>query len=369
MSLGKLIKSVLEKKGLLIKDLCRMANIKQAYASRLIKDDLNPSPDILKAISQALDIKYEVLLVAAGILESNSLRHIIVPDTLKSFLAEAINLNPANDKNLKLIFDYMNEKQQFLEDKMDFDTLMSTILNLKDDLILPVDYSEIDYSDQRKIEINDNNLDYLRIKNALYISSKDDNRPIELPVIYDFDNNNTPIDSGLKYQIDPMSVAAFRHNNKYWFSPQTNLRHLYLVITDIKPTDFSIVLFKHGPLISFGQYRSKTLGKSSIVTIDICDFFNDINELNYCPTLYNEEIKRNYVEFCKGNDQELKDNIQSLKEQLQGIDNKNINLILESLYKDFEKKCSYIQFDNSNPPNDLKILGTIVTAVSNFTFK
>lgn len=77
MDLGEYIKVLRKEKKLSQRELSKKSGISNAEISRIeTKERLKPSPDVLRALSSALDIKYEILMDKAGY-TNNLLSYII----------------------------------------------------------------------------------------------------------------------------------------------------------------------------------------------------------------------------------------------------------------------------------------------------
>ncbi|WKV08160.1 helix-turn-helix transcriptional regulator [Thermoanaerobacterium sp. CMT5567-10] len=71
MSIGEYIKKIREDRKLSINQLALYSNVSAAHISRIERGLREPSPEILKKISEVLDVPYEELMKIAGYLNDN----------------------------------------------------------------------------------------------------------------------------------------------------------------------------------------------------------------------------------------------------------------------------------------------------------
>jgi transcriptional regulator with XRE-family HTH domain len=72
LNIGEYIKKIREEKELSINQLALYSNVSAAHISRIERGLREPSPEILKKISEALKVPYEELMKIAGYLESDT---------------------------------------------------------------------------------------------------------------------------------------------------------------------------------------------------------------------------------------------------------------------------------------------------------
>jgi len=72
LNIGKYIKKIREEKELSINQLALYSNVSAAHISRIERGLREPSPEILKKISEVLKVPYEELMKVAGYLEPDT---------------------------------------------------------------------------------------------------------------------------------------------------------------------------------------------------------------------------------------------------------------------------------------------------------
>ena len=73
INIGEYIKEIREEKDLSINQLALYSNVSAAHISRIERGLRAPSPDILKKISSALKVSYELLMTLAGYIEGKNI--------------------------------------------------------------------------------------------------------------------------------------------------------------------------------------------------------------------------------------------------------------------------------------------------------
>jgi len=90
VNIGEYIKKIREEKGLSINQLALYSDVSAAHISRIERGLREPSPEILKKLSQALKVPYEELMAAAGYLDEIEQNNIVAEQKI----AEAISDDP-----------------------------------------------------------------------------------------------------------------------------------------------------------------------------------------------------------------------------------------------------------------------------------
>ena len=88
MNIGEYIKKIREEKGLSINQLALYSDVSAAHISRIERGLREPSPEILKKLSQALKVPYEELMAAAGYLDEIEQNNIVAEQKIAEAIAD-----------------------------------------------------------------------------------------------------------------------------------------------------------------------------------------------------------------------------------------------------------------------------------------
>jgi len=88
VNIGEYIKKIREEKGLSINQLALYSDVSAAHISRIERGLREPSPEILKKLSQALKVPYEELMAAAGYLDEIEQNNIVAEQKIAEAIAD-----------------------------------------------------------------------------------------------------------------------------------------------------------------------------------------------------------------------------------------------------------------------------------------
>ncbi|MCF6095422.1 helix-turn-helix domain-containing protein [Thermovorax subterraneus] len=98
LKIGEYIRKIREKKELSINQLALYSKVSAAHISRIERGLREPSPEILKKISEALRVSYEELMRIAGYLETDE--WIDINPNTKPNINDKLELTPKDEKDI-----------------------------------------------------------------------------------------------------------------------------------------------------------------------------------------------------------------------------------------------------------------------------
>ena len=99
---SEFLKHELSKKTIRANELAKLIDKVPSYVTKLQKEDIIPNYKDLKIIAKAFGINYEFLLFQIGIIDTNTLTHINAFGSLRSYLAEIMNLTDMTNEKFEI---------------------------------------------------------------------------------------------------------------------------------------------------------------------------------------------------------------------------------------------------------------------------
>lgn len=265
---SEFLKHELSKKTIRAKDLAKLIDKVPSYITKLQKEDIVPNYKDLRVISKAFGVNYEFLLFQIGIIDTNTLTHINAFGSLKSYLAEIMNLTDMTEDKWKIFNEFVSINIDKLNDELSDELMSETLDFLGDDFQFPNynnPYSDDPYKGFKKIP----NVTFSKLK-----QSKSDVESKMLPVYHEFQENqkSEPI-SKFPITVSMLtSKASDITNDFFWYSPMLTVSKDLYLIEKITPTEGDKVLYKDKSHIYTGVYSSTS---ESIVISNIYDTKKD----------------------------------------------------------------------------------------------
>lgn len=266
---SEFLKHELSKKTIRANELAKLIDKVPSYITKLQKEDIIPNYKDLRIISKAFGVNYEFLLFQIGIIDTKTLTHINAFGSLKSYLAEIMNLTDMTKDKLDIFNDFINQNIDKLNDELSDELMIETLDFLGDSFQFP-NYNN-PYS-------NDAYEGYKKIPNVAFSNLKHNKSDVEskmLPVYHEFKEDKKsesisqfPITLGMLN-----SKASDITNDFFWYSPMPTVSKDLYLIEKITPKEGDKVLYKDKNNIYTGMYSSTS---DSIIISNIYDTQKDI---------------------------------------------------------------------------------------------
>ena len=257
---SEFLKHELSKKTLRANELAKLIDKVPSYVTKLQKEDIIPNYKDLKIIAKAFGINYEFLLFQIGIIDTNTLTHINAFGSLRSYLAEIMNLTDMTNEKFEIYSDFIQKNIDKLNDKLTDELIGETMDFLGNDFIFPNynnPYTEDAYEGLKEIP----NVKFSTVQNnQSNVQSK------MLPVYSNFEYNekNEPI-SQFPITLSVLSSkAADIANDFFWYSPTITVSSDLYLIEKVSLNNGDKILYKSKDDIFTGIYTSA--GDSIIIS-------------------------------------------------------------------------------------------------------
>lgn len=244
------LKYQLSKKTIRAKDLADAIGKVPSYITKMQKGEISPNHKDLRILANMFGVEYEFLLFQIGYIDAHTLTHIKAFTSLRSYLAEIMNLNSMTIDKYDVYDKFIKNNFERLDNELTDELIVEVINALGDDFVYPSyknPYSEDCYPKFRKIP---------SAKFATSTSNITSSESQLLPVYNDFSRENaiSPI-SNFPITLDTIrSKATDPDNEFFWYSPtKTISENLYLIEkSDVDNGDK--ILYKDNGTIFTGRY-------------------------------------------------------------------------------------------------------------------
>ena len=258
------LKHELSKKTIKASDLAKLIDKVPSYVTKLQKEDIIPNYKDLRIIAKAFGINYEFLLYQIGIIDTSTLTHINAFGSLKSYLAEIMNLTDMNAEKLEVFNEFTKNNINRLNDELTDELIVETMNSLGDNFVYPNynnPYTEDAYKGFKKIP----NVSFSTVKeNQSNVQSR------MLPVYQDFyeDKESEPI-SQVPITLKVLNSKANDISNEiFWYSPTNTISNDLYLIEKVSLNNNDKILYKSKDGIFTGIY---TIAGDSIIISNIYD--------------------------------------------------------------------------------------------------
>lgn len=258
------LKHELSKKTIKASELAKLIDKVPSYVTKLQKEDIIPNYKDLRIIAKAFGINYEFLLYQIGIIDTSTLTHINAFGSLKSYLAEIMNLTDMNAEKLEVFNEFTKNNINRLNDELTDELIVETMNSLGDNFVYPNynnPYTEDAYKGFKKIP----NVSFSTVKeNQSNVQSR------MLPVYQDFyeDKESEPI-SQVPITLKVLnSKANDIFNEIFWYSPTNTISNDLYLIEKVSLNNNDKILYKSKDGIFTGIY---TIAGDSIIISNIYD--------------------------------------------------------------------------------------------------
>lgn len=258
------LKHELSKKTIKASELAKLIDKVPSYVTKLQKEDIIPNYKDLRIIAKAFGINYEFLLYQIGIIDTSTLTHINAFGSLKSYLAEIMNLTDMNAEKLEVFNEFMKNNINRLNDELTDELIIETMNSLGDNFVYPNynnPYTEDAYKGFKKIP----NVSFSTVKeNQSNVQSR------MLPVYQDFyeDKESEPI-SQVPITLKVLNSKANDIANEiFWYSPTNTISNDLYLIEKVSLNNNDKILYKSKDGIFTGIY---TIAGDSIIISNIYD--------------------------------------------------------------------------------------------------
>jgi len=261
---SEFLKHELSKKTIRANELAKLIDKVPSYVTKLQKEDIIPNYKDLRIISKAFGVNYEFLLFQIGIIDTSTLTHINAFGSLKSYLAEIMNLTDMNAEKLEVFNEFMKNNINRLNDELTDELIIETMNSLGDNFVYPNynnPYTEDAYKGFKKIP----NVSFSTVKeNQSNVQSR------MLPVYQDFyeDKESEPI-SQVPITLKVLNSKANDIANEiFWYSPTNTISNDLYLIEKVSLNNNDKILYKSKDGIFTGIY---TIAGDSIIISNIYD--------------------------------------------------------------------------------------------------
>ena len=266
---SEFLKHELSKKTIRANELAKLIDKVPSYVTKLQKEDIIPNYKDLRIISKAFGVNYEFLLFQIGIIDTKTLTHINAFGSLKSYLAEIMNLTDMTQDKLDKFNEFVSLNIDKLNDELSDDLMSETLDFLGDDFQFPHynnPYSNDPYQGFRKIP----NVTFSNLK-----QNKSDVESKMLPVYHDFkEDEKSESISQFPITLSMLtSKASDITNDFFWYSTMPTVSKDLYLIEKIAPNEGDQVLYKDKSTIYTGMYSSTS---DSIIISNIYDTEKDM---------------------------------------------------------------------------------------------
>ena len=258
------LKHELSKKTIKASELAKLIDKVPSYVTKLQKEDIIPNYKDLRIIAKAFGINYEFLLYQIGIIDTSTLTHINAFGSLKSYLAEIMNLTDMNAEKLEVFNEFTKNNINRLNDELTDELIVETMNSLGDNFVYPNynnPYTEDAYKGFKKIP----NVSFSTVKeNQSNVQSR------MLPVYQDFyeDKESEPI-SQVPITLKVLNSKANDIANEiFWYSPTNTISNDLYLIEKVSLNNNDKILYKSKDGIFTGIY---TIAGDSIIISNIYD--------------------------------------------------------------------------------------------------
>ena len=258
------LKHELSKKTIKASELAKLIDKVPSYVTKLQKEDIIPNYKDLRIIAKAFGINYEFLLYQIGIIDTSTLTHINAFGSLKSYLAEIMNLTDMNAEKLEVFNEFTKNNINRLNDELTDELIVETMNSLGDNFVYPNynnPYTEDAYKGFKKIP----NVSFSTVKeNQSNVQSR------MLPVYQDFyeDIESEPI-SQVPITLKVLNSKANDISNEiFWYSPTNTISNDLYLIEKVSLNNNDKILYKSKDGIFTGIY---TIAGDSIIISNIYD--------------------------------------------------------------------------------------------------
>jgi len=258
------LKHELSKKTIKASELAKLIDKVPSYVTKLQKEDIIPNYKDLRIIAKAFGINYEFLLYQIGIIDTSTLTHINAFGSLKSYLAEIMNLTDMNAEKLEVFNEFTKNNINRLNDELTDELIVETMNSLGDNFVYPNynnPYTEDAYKGFKKIP----NVSFSTVKeNQSNVQSR------MLPVYQDFyeDKESEPI-SQVPITLKVLNSKANDISNEiFWYSPTNTISNDLYLIEKVSLNNNDKILYKSKDGIFTGIY---TIAGDSIIISNIYD--------------------------------------------------------------------------------------------------
>ena len=278
---SEFLKHELSKKTIKASELAKLIDKVPSYVTKLQKEDIIPNYKDLRIIAKAFGIKYEFLLYQIGIIDTSTLTHISAFGSLKSYLAEIMNLTDMTIDKLEIFNEFMQNNIDKLNNELTDELIVETMNSLGDSFVYPYynnPYTEDAYEGLKKIP------------NVSFSTIKQDQSNVQsrmLPVYHDFneDRKSEPV-SQFPITLKVLNNKAGDISNEiFWYSPTKTVSSNLYLIEKIPLNNNDKILYKSKEGIFTGIY---TIAGDSIIISNIYDTVKDTS-LNVPPIVFTSE--------------------------------------------------------------------------------
>ena len=258
------LKHELSKKTIKASELAKLIDKVPSYVTKLQKEDIIPNYKDLRIIAKAFGINYEFLLYQIGIIDTSTLTHINAFGSLKSYLAEIMNLTDMNAEKLEVFNEFMKNNINRLNDELTDELIVETMNSLGDNFVYP-NYNNPYTEDAYK--------GFKKIPNVSFSTVKENQSNVQsriLPVYQDFyeDKESEPI-SQVPITLKVLNSKANDISNEiFWYSPTNTISNDLYLIEKVSLNNNDKILYKSKDGIFTGIY---TIAGDSIIISNIYD--------------------------------------------------------------------------------------------------
>ncbi len=258
------LKHELSKKTIKASELAKLIDKVPSYVTKLQKEDIIPNYKDLRIIAKAFGINYEFLLYQIGIIDTSTLTHINAFGSLKSYLAEIMNLTDMNAEKLEVFNEFTKNNINRLNDELTDELIVETMNSLGDNFVYP-NYNNPYTEDAYK--------GFKKIPNVSFSTVKEDQSNVQsrmLPVYQDFyeDKESEPI-SQVPITLKVLNSKANDIANEiFWYSPTNTISNDLYLIEKVSLNNNDKILYKSKDGIFTGIY---TIAGDSIIISNIYD--------------------------------------------------------------------------------------------------
>ena len=258
------LKHELSKKTIKASELAKLIDKVPSYVTKLQKEDIIPNYKDLRIIAKAFGINYEFLLYQIGIIDTSTLTHINAFGSLKSYLAEIMNLTDMNAEKLEVFNEFTKNNISRLNDELTDELIVETMNSLGDNFVYP-NYNNPYTEDAYK--------GFKKIPNVSFSTVKENQSNVQsriLPVYQDFyeDKESEPI-SQVPITLKVLNSKANDISNEiFWYSPTNTISNDLYLIEKVSLNNNDKILYKSKDGIFTGIY---TIAGDSIIISNIYD--------------------------------------------------------------------------------------------------